>query len=131
MKDVFVVFESRESREKYSQNAKRFDDSVEALSKIGIKVDRVMCVSPSDVGGGAEAEELVSQKGLGILPVAEYDGVVVSEGEYPSDQVLADWLDVPDGVLSANKQMPPSINDMEPPCTCGLNQQTCARKNDQ
>lgn len=98
---------------------KRFEESLGRLASAGISVERVACGSIDDIPPG-EAYDEVSENGMDALPVCTFDGVVISSGSYPSDQDLADFLDVPDGVLSVDRQKPPSMaNDLPPSCCCG------------
>lgn len=114
-----TVYESETSRK--TPDAARFDGSFEALRGAGIGIGRILCSSPADVPEG-EAADIVAEKGMDALPIAMYQGVSISVGEYPSDQDLADFLDAPDGTLSVNKQGPPAMgNDIMPACACGSN----------
>lgn len=114
-----VVYESEAARQRDPADTERFDRSWEALKAAGIEVGRVLCSSADDVDGG-EAAEIVAAKGIDALPICLYQDVSIAVGEYPSDQDLADFLDVPDGTLSVNKQGPPAMgNDIMPACTCG------------
>lgn len=115
-----TVYESEDARLKDPEDTGRFDISWRKLDSVGIRVGRVMCSSIGDVDPDGEAAEAVSEHGLSALPIAEYDGVVISIGMYPSDQDLADFLDVPDGTLSVDAMKPPSVgNDVVPVCNCG------------
>ncbi|MDR1405240.1 MAG: arsenic metallochaperone ArsD family protein [Candidatus Methanoplasma sp.] len=119
MQHKLTVFDSDVTKKRYPDDAKRFDRSLELLSAAGIDVKVVRCTVPSDVTGGGEAEELVAEKGLSVLPLTEYEGAIIADGEYPTDQILADFLNAPDGVLSVNMIQPPPVNDLPPPCSCG------------
>ena len=115
-----TVYESKDSRLRNPTDAERFDRSHEALEAAGIHVRRVMCSSVDDIDPDGEARSIVSEKGMGALPIAEYQGVDISTAQYPSDQDLADFLEVPDGVLSVNRSRPPAMaNDIQPACNCG------------
>lgn len=118
MEYAMTVFESEAYRGSKPEDAARFDKSYQALEAAGIHIRRVMCASAADIDG-KEAAEIVAEKGMSALPIAEFQGVSISEGEYPSDQDLADFLDAPDGTLSVNKTAPPSMNDLAPACACG------------
>lgn len=114
-----VVYESEEYRALNPDDSRRFDASFDALAAAGIHVGRVMCSSVNDIDPEGEAFSIVSEKGMSALPIAEYQGVDISVGMYPSDQDLADFLDVPDGVLSVDRQKPPAMgNDLQPACAC-------------
>ena len=114
-----VIYESEDARNRDPSDTRRFDASCESLKAAGIVVGRVMCTSPTDLPEG-EASDIVAEQGMGALPLAMYQGVSISIGEYPSDQDLADFLDAPDGTLSVNKQGPPAMgNDIMPACACG------------
>lgn len=114
-----TVYESEGSRSRDPKDTARFDESCDRLRTAGITVDRIMCSDESDIPQG-EAADIVLQDGFGSLPIAVYDDVVILIGEYPSDQDLADFLEVPDGTLSVDRQKPPSMpNDIQPACACG------------
>lgn len=117
---MMTVYESDDARLRDPEDTERFDISCGRLRSIGIHVERVMCSSAADIGPDGEATEIVSEHGLSALPIAEYDGVAITIGMYPSDQDLADFLDVPDGTLSVDATRPPSMgNDVVPVCNCG------------
>lgn len=119
MTAIMTVYESEGSRSRYPGEAERFDESCRRLESAGIAVERILCSCEEDIPPG-EAADVVLQDGLDALPIGVYDEVVVSVGEYPSDQDLADFLDVPDGVLSVDRSKPPSMsNDLPPACACG------------
>ena len=119
MEHDMIVYESEDARQRDPEDTERFERSYAALEAAGIGVCRVMCSSADDVGEG-EAKEIVTDLGMGQLPICLYQGVSISVGEYPSDQDLADFLDVPDGTLSVNRQGPPAMgNDIMPACACG------------
>ena len=114
-----TVYESEDSRSRDPKDAARFDESCDRLRTAGITIDRIMCSDESDIPQG-EAADIVLQDGFGSLPISVYDEVVILIGEYPSDQDLADFLEVPDGTLSVDRQKPPSMpNDIQPACACG------------
>mgnify|MGYP002520632528 FL=1 len=114
-----TVYESEESRRRDPAGASRFDASRSALRSIGIPVKVVSVTGAGDVDDDGEARQFIEENGPGSLPVTEYEGVVVCSGGYPSDQDLADFLDVPDGVLSADRTRPPAMgNDLPPSCCC-------------
>ncbi len=114
-----TVYESEATRSKDVSDAERFDASFEALVNTGIGIRRVVCTSPGDLEEG-EARSVVDEQGMDSLPICEYQGVAITVGQYPSDQDLADFLDVPDGVLSVDRTKPLSMgNDLPPSCCCG------------
>lgn len=112
-----TVYESEESRGRDPADTQRFDASCRRLAEAGIGLRRVMCSSPADVDSAGEALSAVRERGMAALPICEYQGVDVTDGRYPSDQDLADFLDVPDGVLSVNRTRPPRMSNDAPP-TC-------------
>lgn len=113
-----IVYESEESRSRDPADAKRFDESYEALAKADITFRRVMCSSPDDVDDG-KASSIVASKGMDAFPICIFQGVDISVGSYPTDQDLADFLDAPDGVLSVNRTRGPAMgNDLPPACAC-------------
>lgn len=125
MDSDMIIYESAESHARDSEDTMRFDKSLSALEKAGIRVTRVMCTDESDVPEG-EAADLIKESGMSALPVALYQGTLIASGSYPSDQDLADFLDVPDGVLSVNKTQGPAMaNDIMPSCDCG-NKNACS-----
>ena len=103
MKAQMIIYDSEKARKKNASDSSRLMVSLEKLKKAGINVKYVDCKSASDVKGDGEAFDLVSKKGIGVLPLAEYDGALIAEGHYVSDQDLVDFLDVPNGVLSVNR----------------------------
>lgn len=113
-----VVYESEEARSRDPADAERFDASYKALAGADITFRRVMCSRPGDIDD-PEAASIVSDRGMGALPVCIFQGVDIAVGEYPSDQDLADFLDVPDGVLSVDRTKGPAMgNDLPPACSC-------------
>lgn len=120
---VMTVYESEAAKNRDPADTERFERSFEALEGVGIHIRRVMCASADDVDTDGEAASIVRENGLGALPISEYERVSISVGEYPSDQDLADFLDVPDGTLSVDSTKPPSMgNDIMPACNCGNKQ---------
>ena len=117
MRCEMIVYESESYRTSHPDDTIRFYASVARLADVGISLMRVMCSSPDDIGG-TEASEVVAEKGMAALPVTECDGAVVCEGSYPSDQELADYLEVPDGVLSTDMSRPPPRSELAYPCGC-------------
>ena len=117
MKAQMIIYDSEKARKKNASDSKRLMKSLDQLKKAGINVKYVDCKSASDVKGDGEAFELVSDKGIGVLPLAEYEGALIAEGHYVSDQDLADFLDVPNGVLSVDKsKLPPLYETPAPDC---------------
>lgn len=115
-----VVYESCESRLKDPKDKERFDRSHSILEAAGIHIKRVVCSNIEDIDPDSEAYCIVSENGMDSLPIAEYQGVDITMAQYPSDQDLADFLDVPDGILSVNRTRPPAMaNDIQPSCNCG------------
>ena len=119
MDNVLTVYDSEAARKKYSSDYNRFKESMNILKKKGFKVDYVDCKSVADIKGDGEAQELVEIEGLGTLPIAEFHGAIISYGEYVSDQDLVDFLEVPDGVLDAERSKPPTLYETGPPLACG------------
>lgn len=113
-----VVYESEKARAANPADTERFDASCMALADADITFRRVMCSGPEDVDDG-EAASIVAEKGMDALPLCMFQGVDISIGAYPTDQDLADFLDVPDGILSVNRTKGPAMgNDLPPACTC-------------
>ena len=120
MDSNMVVYESTESRSKNPADTTRFDHSLSLLENVGIVVERIMCSDPSDLPADGEAHDIVAENGMEVLPVMTYQGAVVTTASYPTDQDLADFLDVPDGVLSVDRVKGPAMNnDIMPACNCG------------
>lgn len=117
-----IVYESEESRKREGADLVRFENSLTKLSAAGIVVERQVYTGPGSISDCCEAYAEIQDIGEEALPITEYDGAVVYDRSYPDDQTLADFLDVPDGVLSVNKAQPPSINDVGPACDCGSTQ---------
>lgn len=118
MESNMIIYETESGILRDPADATRFEKSIEALLGAGIQVSRVMCKSVDDLLEG-EARAIVEQEGLDSLPICEYNGVEICRGQYPSDQDLADFLDVPDGVLSVDRTKPPAMgNDLPPACAC-------------
>lgn len=118
MDNTLTVFDSEDARKKHQSDYKRFKQSMDILIKNGIGLKYVDCKSAADIIGDGEALEMVESDGFGSLPIAEYNGVAIAAGEYVSDQDLADFLNVPDGVLSVNRSKPPALNELGPSCSC-------------
>ncbi|MCQ2079510.1 MAG: arsenic metallochaperone ArsD family protein [archaeon] len=116
MSSDLIVFDSPESRERCLEDHVRFLTSVEKLSNVGIIVRSVLISSADDLDPSSEAYEMMVSDGPSILPLTVYDGVVIETYEYPSDKVLVDYLEVPDGILKAERTRQPAANDM--PCVC-------------
>ena len=109
-----TVYETSDSRA--TDDAMRFSASVAKLAAVGIAVARVVVDGPGSIPEG-EVREMFAENGTASLPAAEYGGVAVCTGAYPTDQELADFLDVPDGVLSVNRNRGPAMaNDIPPAC---------------
>ncbi|MBQ8179633.1 MAG: arsenic metallochaperone ArsD family protein [Candidatus Methanomethylophilaceae archaeon] len=117
MNSKLTVYEAPGSTGQRNDDAARFHSSVERLAEAGIDVRCITCRRPSDMDTRGEAWETLSSEGLGSLPLAEYDGVLISSGRYPSDQELADFLSPPDGTLSVDSSKPyPMGNNSEQSC---------------
>lgn len=109
-----TVYHTAEQRD--TDDGVRFLNSVQALEKAGISVNTVLCASEDDVPEGDIRD---SHESGDMLPAAEYEGVAVCVGRYPTDQELADYLEVPDGVLSVDRSRGPAMaNDL--PAACGI-----------
>ncbi len=119
MDNILTVFDSEGARSKLRSDYDRFKRSMDALAKNGIELKYVDCRTAADVAGDGEAQDIVESEGFDSLPIAEYNGVVIAMGEYISDQDLADFLNVPDGVLSVDRSKPPALNELGPSCSCG------------
>ena len=125
MDSDMIIYESTESRARDPADTSRFDESISTLEKAGIHVIRVICSTESHIPDG-EASDLVHESGMSVLPITTYQGAVIVSGAYPMDQDLADFLDVPDGVLSVDRTKGPAMaNDIMPACDCG-NKNACS-----
>lgn len=119
MDNVLTIFDSEDARRKHRSDYERFKHSMDILAKKGIEMKYIDCRSSKDIIGDGEAMEIVEAEGFASLPIAEYNGVAIAAGEYVSDQDLADFLNVPDGILSVNSTKPPALNELGPSCSCG------------
>lgn len=99
-----VVYETDDSED--LPDAARFETSVNAPSCVSIGFNRMLCSSPSDLPEG-EAPDIVTDMGMDAPPITLYQDIPVVVGEHPSDQDLVNYLDVPDGVLDANREGAP------------------------
>lgn len=114
-----TIYERADVPPRDPKDLERLVDSLAKLDAVGIHVRRVFCNDIEDMDEG-EAKDTVKEQGLDALPIAEYQGVEITNRSYPDDQDLADFLDVPDGVLSVNRMRPPGMaNDLPPCCACG------------
>lgn len=91
-------------------------ESVGKLRSAGIEFPIIRVESTEDFITVGEASEEVARSGMDILPVLEYEGVIVCSRSYPTDQELVDYIDVPEGVLSAKRASLPAANEMEFSC---------------
>lgn len=113
----FVVYETEVTRERLADQRKGYLESAEKLRAVGIRVRDVLVGTPADIDPDAvdvDPRTMVCAD----LPVSVYMGVVVDRGEYPTDQILVDYLDVPDGTLSVDRKRPlmPGDGDPSQPC---------------
>lgn len=113
----FVVYETEVTRERLTEQRKGYLESAEKLKAVGIRVRDVLVETPADIDPDAvdvDPKTMVCAD----LPVSVYMGVVVDRGEYPTDQILVDYLDVPDGTLSVDRKRPlmPGDGDPSQPC---------------
>lgn len=113
----FVVYETDVTRKRLSDQRRSYLESVEKLKAIGYRVRDVLVETPQDIDPDDLDVDLDTLT-CADLPVCVYSGVVVDRGEYPTDRVLVDYLDVPDGVLSVNRIRPlmPGDGDPSQPC---------------
>ena len=118
MDNVIIVYDSEAARKKHASDYKRFKKAMDALLKEGFKVEYVDCKSAADVTGDGEAQALVKAEGFDVLPIAEYEGAVITNGEYVSNQDLVDFLEVPDGVIDAVRSKPPPLYETGPALDC-------------
>ncbi len=119
MDNVIIVYDSEEARKKYASDYSRFKKSMDTLLKKDFKIQYIDCKSAKDVAGDGEARELVKEKGLGVLPISEYMGAIITSGKYISDQDLVDFLEVPDGVLGGvTRSKPKPLYETGPPLDC-------------
>lgn len=113
----FVVYETMVTRERLADQRRGYLESAEKLKAAGIRVRDVLVETPADIDPDAvdvDPKTMVCAD----LPVSVYMGVVVDRGEYPTDQILVDYLDVPDGTLSVDRKRPlmPGDGDPSQPC---------------
>ncbi len=118
MDNVIIVYDSGAARKKHASDYKRFKKAKDALLKAGFNVEYVDCKSAADVTGDGEAQALVKADGFDVLPIAEYEGAVITSGGYVSNQDLVDFLEVPDGVIDAVRSKPPPLYETGPALDC-------------
>ena len=121
MSETIKVYETAGYKNMHPEETERFERSVSALEKAGIFIERILIRDVYEVDRDGETFEAVMEGGLAALPIAEYMGAMITDGQYPDDQTLADYLDVPDGVLSVDRVKPSAPNDLPPACMCGNN----------
>lgn len=112
----FVVYESPFSMARDLEDAGRFENTLNRLSAAGISIRCIAVKDGSEIDG--EASELYSDMGDQCLPMATYMGVTICSGRYPSDQEIVDYVDVPSGILDAERTTLAQANDLPPACGC-------------
>lgn len=72
----------------------RFASDLEWLKSLGHQVDRYnLAHQPGAFTRNAQVHQLLATRGTDCLPMVLVDGQVMSSGEYPSREQLANWLD--------------------------------------
>ena len=73
----------------------RISTIINTLMKKGIEVNRFnLSNSPMEFVTNQTVNELINEKGVDELPYTLVDGAVVVTGRYPTNQEIADFLDI-------------------------------------
>lgn len=90
----------------------RFAADLEALQKAGHTVERFnLAQQPQAFIENAEVHKLLSTTGTDCLPLVLVNGRVVSQGIYPSREMLAMWVGQSTASSSANSVTLPVVSD--------------------
>ena len=82
----------------------RFAGDLEALKQAGHQVERFnLAQQPQAFLQNPEIHALISTRGTDVLPVVIIDGRIVSQGLYPSRELLNPWLG---GATAASVSLP-------------------------
>ncbi|MDD3416618.1 MAG: arsenite efflux transporter metallochaperone ArsD [Lachnospiraceae bacterium] len=74
----------------------RISAVIKALAKREIKLDRFnLSKEPQEFINHAEVNKYVNTVGIDKLPVTTLDGKIVLEGRYPSNEEIAEYLELP------------------------------------
>ncbi len=80
----------------------RFAADLEALKQAGHQVERFnLAQQPQAFLQNPEIHALISTRGTDVLPVVVIDGRIVSQGLYPSRELLNPWLGGSTGVSAS------------------------------
>ena len=109
---TLTVYDCGSARGRLPKEYESFRRSADA---VGDLVRIVEVRSADDIPPG-EAREIFLAGSFGALPVTEFEHVAVTEGSYPTDQEIVDYVDVPDGVLNVRRASVRPANEMESPC---------------
>lgn len=107
-----TVYDCASARERLPLEYKAFKESADA---VGPAISIVEVHSVDDFPDG-EARRIFIEESFDALPVTEFKGAAVTEGSYPTDQEIVDYVDVPEGVLGAKRTVLRAANDFESPC---------------
>ena len=89
----------------------RFASDLDALRKAGHTVERYnLAQQPQAFIQNTGVHQLLSTQGTDVLPLVIVDGRVVSQGIYPSREMLDIWTD--DGAVSSSKAVNLPIADV-------------------
>ena len=111
---VLTVYDCEDFRTSHNEEFSRFKRSADL---VGDAVAIVCVKSAEDIPPG-EARDSFNERSFACLPLTDFDGVVVVEGDYPADQEIVDYVDVPDGVLDAKRDGFKPANELEFSCSC-------------
>ncbi|MFW5968070.1 MAG: arsenite efflux transporter metallochaperone ArsD [Persicimonas sp.] len=77
------------------QQLVRFSADVEWLGDRGVTVERFnLAQEPGAFTEDSDARELLKSDGESALPLFKVDGDVISHGQYPRREQLAEWFDL-------------------------------------
>ncbi len=112
----FIVYESPASAARNLEDTGKFGNILSKLSDAGVKLECVLVKDGTEITG--EAFELYAEKKDLCLPMAAYMGVAICSGRYPTEQEIVDYVDVPSGILDAERTVLAQANDLPPACGC-------------
>lgn len=90
-----------------------------ALKKHGIEVTRYnLTNAPMEFVKNDEVNRLINSEGVESLPVTVWDGKIVKQRKYPTNEELCTWLEVPARYLSEDTQNDNEEDDEDGCCCC-------------
>lgn len=73
----------------------RFASDLDWLRRQGVTVERFnLSQQPQEFAGQADVRAMLQTKGVEALPIIRVEGSIVSQGMYPSRDLLASWARV-------------------------------------